>query len=147
MRRALLQAMLFVELLRSMALAQRPGARLCAARLPVKTIGDGRSYSNCQGLYRRHIPRSCRLALMRCNQSLPLALCPQPAPVAPAVLHWICGCRAYLRSKREICCALRAARRRDRERAVVEIESLPPATTAAATPHWWLSDRRATLKI
>ncbi len=141
MRRALLQAMLVASTcVAAVAMAQAPGSADFALRLPVKTIGDGLHVLELpEVVYRSaQAPDLADLRIFNAlDQALPIAFVPPPAPVAPAATAIdlrMSRLPAGSEARESMLRAFALRVERDRERAVVEIGPLPPATTSAASP-------------
>ena len=124
----------------SVAVAQTPGNADFAVRLPLTTTGDGLHVMELpEAVYRAAQTRD--LVDMRIfnalDQALPIAFVPPPAPVAPTPIALdlrIARLPADSEARDALLRSFALRVERDRERAVVEIGPLPPASTAAATP-------------
>ena len=122
----------------AVAAAQAPASADFAVRLPLKTTGDGLHVVEFpEAVYRAAQSRD--LADLRIfnalDQALPIAFVAAPAPVAPdaiAVDLRIARLPAETEARESLLRNFALRVERDRERAVVEIGPLPPATAAAS---------------
>ena len=141
MKRGMLKAMFVAcTCAASFAMAQTPASADFAIRFPLKTTGDGLHVVELpEAVYRAAQARD--LADLRvfnaADQPLPIAFVPSPAPVAPppvAIDLRMSHLPAESEARDSLLRAFALRVERDRERAVIEVGSLPPATATAATP-------------
>ncbi|HKO68926.1 MAG TPA: DUF3999 family protein, partial [Burkholderiaceae bacterium] len=140
MKRGMLKAMLVAcTCAASFAMAQTPASADFAIRLPLKMTGDGLHVVELpEAVYRA--ARARDLADLRifnaADQALPITFVPSPVPVAPppvAIDLRMSRLPGESEARDSLLRSFALRVERDRERAVIEVGPLAPATAAAAS--------------